>query len=37
MKFKSTILVLIVLLNVFSFQLLAQKQNQPVQLKSLLQ
>ena len=34
---KKIILVLIVLLNMFSFQLLAQKKNQPLQLERLLE
>ena len=37
MKMKQTILLLIALINVFSFQLLAQKTNQPIQLESLLE
>ena len=37
MKNKKTILLFIALINIFSFQLLAQKTNQPIQLESLLE
>ena len=37
MKIKPTTFLLIALINVFSFQLLAQKKNQPVQLASVLE
>ena len=37
MKIKPTTFLLIALINAFSFQLLAQKKNQPIQLESLLE
>lgn len=36
-KMKKTTLLFITLINLFSFQLLAQKKNQPIQLESLLE